>query len=120
MLEVHPLVVFHIDDSGAVPAEDDHRSSEEVLVSVDRQCPELAFLDDCLGDELKTHATSLVGRVSGARRQADGQPFKHRSGHPITAGDNPLGAQYVAPHRGPSSALGNHCLQPGGRGASAI
>lgn len=112
MLEVHPLVVFHIDDSGAVPAEDDHRSSEEVLVSVDRQCPELAFLDDCLGDELKTHATSLVGRVSGARRQADGQPFKHRSGHPITAGDNPLGAQYVAPHRGPSVTRDNPVSDP--------
>ena len=105
-------MVFHIDDSGAVPAEDDHRSSEEVLVSVDRQCPELAFLDDCLGDELKTHATSLVGRVSGAPRQADGQPLKHRSGHPITASDNPLGAQYVAPHRGPTLASRNRVTDP--------
>ncbi len=69
-------MVLDIDDSSAVPAEADHRSSEEVLIAVDRKRPELPFLDGCLGDELKTHTTSLVFECPAR----PGKPMEHHSG----------------------------------------
>ena len=100
-------MVLDIDDSGAVPAEDDHRFSEEVLVTVDRQRPELPFLDDRLGDELKTHVTSLVGECPArvAKLMEDHSSAGRR--HSITASDNPLPTRSVAPHCGPSVTRDN-------------
>jgi hypothetical protein len=58
--EQGPLVGRDVDHRRALPAEDEHRLAQEVLVPVDRKCPGRPLFDHALAEKAESHRDMIA------------------------------------------------------------